>query len=82
MKNYTLEVFQFENGQKMEFEIANSLKEGCQQFEKAYEIIILFMQENKLNVVENVRLGKCSIYFSLKNLKSCYLTLKKGNSKK
>jgi hypothetical protein len=82
MKNYTLEVFQFENGQKMEFQISTSLKEACQEFQKAYEIIIPFMQENKLNVVENVRQGKCSIYFNLTNLKRCYLTLKKTNSKK
>jgi hypothetical protein len=82
MNNYTVETFKFENGLKMEFQISTSLKEACQEFQKAYEIIIPFMQENKFNVVECVRPGKCSIYFNLTNLKRCYLTLKKTNSKK
>ena len=82
MNNYTVETFKFENGLKMQFQIAKSEIESRKEFEKAYATIIPFMQKNKIRVVENVRPGKCSIYFSLKNLKSCYLTLKKGNSKK
>ena len=82
MNNYTLETYKFESGLKMNFEIPKSMNEAQKANEQAYATIIAFMQKNKIRVVENVRQGKCSIYFSLTNLKRCYMTLKKYNNKK
>lgn len=82
MNNYTLETYKFDNGLKMNFEIPKSISEAQQANEKVYATMISFMQKNKIRVVENVRPGKCSIYFSITNLKRCYMTLKKCNNKK